>query len=672
MPDGTWEAAGAARHPHVFRPLRVGPVTLRNRILVPAHTTNYGEDNLPSDRHLAYHQARARGGAALIVFEGIRVHRSSLGRRQGVNGYDRAAIPRFARIARAVQAEGAKLFGQVIHLGRHIDGNFARMPSWSASAVPWTATAPPPHPMTEDEIQQVIAAHGEVAANLAEAGLDGVELTMAHGHLLQQFLSPAVNRRTDDWGGSEANRLRFALECLRRVRDAVGEGIAVGLRVSADEFLEGGLTLADMQRIVARLCAEVPVDFVNVSHSAYHGSATISTQMADMAFPPDSFHHLPRGIAAALRDAGRDVPVFAVCRFRGLAAAEAMLADGAIAMVGMARAHIAEPALVRLGAEGRTAEARPCLSCNQGCAGFLAQSLAITCLANPRAGREAEWPEPPPPAATPRRVLVVGGGPAGMEAAATAARRGHRVTLWEASERLGGALAWTESHPGLRGEMAQLLDFQRAALQRAGVEIRLGLRADADAVLAEPADAVVLAIGAEPAGTAFPGGGVGLGIEQALAAAQSLPRRVAVQDQLGSFAIAGFVEWLAGTGREVTLVAPTGTPGWQVNIYSSFAWRQRLKQAGVRILALQAIHAWHGAGDAVLADLSTGALHPTDAFDAVVAPAHAAPRDALAADLRSRLAGHADAPALHLIGDCASPRSALEAVFEGHELGRLL
>ncbi|PWS35593.1 NADH-dependent flavin oxidoreductase [Falsiroseomonas bella] len=656
------------RYPAVFRPLRIGGVTLRNRILVPAHTTNYGEDNLPSDRHLAYHRARAAGGAALIIFEGIRVHRSSLGRRQGVNGYERAAIPRFARIAQAVQAEGARLFGQVIHLGRHIDGNFARMPAWSASAVPWSPTAPPPHPMTEAEIEQVIAAHGEVAANLVEAGLDGIELTMAHGHLLQQFLSPAVNRRSDAWGGSEENRLRLALECLRRVRGVVGGRAAVGLRVSADEFLEGGLTLPDMQRIVARLCAEVAVDFVNVSHSAYHGSYTISTQMADMGFAADAFHHLPRGIASALRDSGRDVPVFAVCRFRSVAEAEAMLADGAIAMVGMARAHIAEPALVRRAAEGREEEGRPCLSCNQGCAGFLAQSLAITCLANPRAGREAEWPEPPQPAAQRKRILVLGGGPAGMEAAIQAARRGHEVELWEAREELGGALAWTERHPALRGEMAKLLDWQRGALARAGVRLRLGRHADTAAVRAAGPDAVVLALGAEPAAAAFPGGGRGMTMEQALAAPDALPDRVAVQDVLGSFAVAGFVEWLAGTGRRVTVIAPTGTPGWQVNIYSSFAWRQRLRAAGARILALQAVQAWEGPGHATLTDLSTGEVRACDDFDAIVAPAHGLPRDSLAAELRAAM----PELSLHLAGDCAAPRSALEAIFEGHEIGRSL
>lgn len=651
----------SAAYPHVFRPLDLGPVRVRNRIFVPAHTTNYGEDNLPSRRHLDYHRARAAGGVGLIIFEAIRVHRSSLGRRQGVNGYDRAAIPAFAAIAKAVQAEGARLFGQVIHLGRHIDGNFARMPAWSSSAVPWSGTAPPPHPMTEAEIAAVIAGHAEVAANLVEAGLDGVELTLGHGHLLQQFLSPAVNRRTDRWGGDEAGRMRMPLETLRAVRAAVGTRAALGIRISADEFLEDGLGLADMQRITAALCAAVEVDFVNVSHSAYHGSATISTQMADMAFPADSFHHLPRGIAAALRAAGQEIPVFAVCRFRGVEEAEAMLAGGEVAMVGMARAHMADPALVRKAAEGRAAETRPCIGCNQGCAGFLALSLPITCLANPAMGREGEWTAAP--AAVPRRVLVVGGGPAGMEAAAVAAGRGHHVTLWEASDALGGALRWT-AQMKLRGEFQRLLDAQIAALGRAQVRVETGRLATAEAILAGGFDAVVLATGAEAAACVLPDGGTALTMEAALADPAALGAHVVVEDRLGSFAVAGFIEWLAGIGRRVTVLAPGGAPGWQVNIYSSFAWRQRLREKSVRILPLHAAEALEGRV-LRLRELSAGEAVTLVDVDALVAPAHGQPRDGLAAALQGRIA-------LHQVGDAMAARSALEAVFEGHEAGRAL
>ena len=640
----------AARYPHAFRPIALGPALVRNRIFVPAHTTNYGEDNLPSRRHLDYHRARAAGGVGLIIFEAIRVHRSSLSRSQGVNGYERAAIPAFTLIARAVQDEGAKLFGQVIHLGRHIDGNFARMPAWSSSAIPWSANAPPPHPMTEGEIEQVIAAHADVAGNLIEAGLDGVEVTLGHGHLLQQFLSPAVNHRTDRWGGDEAGRMRMPLETLRAVRATIGTRAAMGIRISADEFLEAGLTLADMQRITAALAADVQLDFINVSHSAYHGSATMSTQMADMAFAQNSFHHLPRGIAAAVPH----VPVFAVCRFRTIAEAEEMLAPGDIAMVGLARAHMADPAIVRKAAEGREAETRPCIGCNQGCAGFLALSLPITCLANPAMGREGEWPETQ--AATAKRILVVGGGPAGMETAGIAAKRGHHVTLWEASPHLGGALRQPVAL-GIRADFQALLDAQIAALS--GVHVQTNRRATADAILAGNFDAVVIATGATP--TSMPGA---LTMEAALANPEALGDHVTFEDRLGSFAIAGFIEWLAATGRKVTILAPTGTPAWLVNIYSSFAWRARLRDKSVRILPLHTAESLTD-GTLHLRELSTGEPVTIEGVTALIAPTHATPDDALAAALQ----GHIE---IHLAGDAAAARSALEAIFEGHETGRSL
>ena len=655
------------KYPHVFEPIRLGATEIRNRIFVPAHTTNFGEDNLPSERHLAYHRARADGGAGLIIFEAIRVHRSSLGRQQGVNGYDRAAIPRFRRIAEAVWGEGGRLFGQIIHLGRHIDGNFARMPAWSASAVPWSATAPAPHPMTLDEIELVVQAHADVAANLIEAGLDGIELQMGHGHLLQQFLSPASNLRQDAYGGTADNRLRFARQTLAAVRERIGPDQTLGIRISADEFLPGGLGLEDMCVIVRDLVAGCQVDFVNVSHSAYHGSYTVATQMADMAFSRAQFQPLTRAIKDALTGLQQPLPkVMTVCRYQSIADAEEMIASDGADMIGMARAHIADPQIVAKAQDGREAETTPCIGCNQGCANMLALSLPITCLTNPSAGREASWPLPAlnrSPRA--REVLVIGGGPGGMEAAAVAAECGHRVTLWEQSDRLGGALNWTRKMP-LRQEFSTLLAHQQGRLDRAGVQVNLHQVATRETLARVQADTVVWATGAEPVAQVLQSGALALTLEHALAEPEALGDQVLIVDQLGGWSVVSVAEHLADLGKDVTLVAPTGTPGWMISMYSSFALRDRLRRKSVRLVGHHAL-VDHRDGKAILRDLSLEDVERALPASSVIAPLQGQPR------LAVRDAAETDHTRRQIsVGDCLSTRSALEAVFEGHEAGRAI
>ncbi|MFW5835183.1 MAG: FAD-dependent oxidoreductase [Pseudomonadota bacterium] len=657
---------GAERYPNVFRPLRIGATTVRNRVFVPAHTTNFGADNRPTERHLAYHRERARGGAGLIIFEGVRVHPSSLGRGPAVNGYQRDALPMFRALAETVHGEGVPIFGQILHTGRHTDGNYSRMAAWAPSPIPWAATAPPPHPMTKDEIEEVIVAHVEVALNLLEAGFDGIELQMAHGHLLQQFLSPISNIRDDDYGGSFENRLRFAADTLERVRAAVGDGVTLGIRISADEFAPGGLTVDDMCEATVALCRRARVDFVNVSHSAYLGAYSLTTQMADMAFDPAMFRPLPRRIAEAVRTLERPPAVMAVCRFASVAEAEAEIAQGLVDMVGMSRGHMAEPALVRDAAEGREAESRPCIACNQGCAGFSALNLGITCLVNPMTGRERQWPLPQPlPDADRRRVLVVGGGPGGMEAAATAAAFGHEVTLVEQGPALGGMLAWTRSLRG-REAFGRLFAYHEAALARHGVDVRLNHRADVDTVQAADAEVVVIATGALPRALAFEKG-EGLTLQQALTRGGDLGRRVVVQDVIGTPSVIGVVEHLAAEGVEVHLVAPTGTPAWTVSLYSSFALFKRLREAGVRLHRFARVVAWDG--DAVTVESTdTGERSMLCGIDAVVAPDHALPDDRLA-----RALGAAGSNArIEAIGDAQAARTALEAIFEGHAAARAI
>ncbi|MBT6274824.1 MAG: NADH-dependent flavin oxidoreductase, partial [Chromatiales bacterium] len=380
--------------PSVFEPLRLGRMTLENRIFVPGHTTNYGVDHLPSKRHVNYHVERARGGVGMIIFESIRVHPHSLGRPQAVGGYDSACIPPFRQLTDAVHREGVPILGQVIHLGRQIPGEFERAVAWGPSSIRWSASAAMPHAMYADEIEEVIAAHVTTARNVVEAGFDGFEVHLGHGHLLQQFLSPSSNQRDDAFGGDEERRLTFPLAVLRAVRDAVGPDVCMGVRISGEEFIDDGLHLDEMCRQMGRIAAQVQLDFVNTSHSAYHGSYSLATQMADMAFDPSMFRHIPKIIGESLRAAGHSMPILSVCKYRTLAEAEEMLVAGHTDMVGMARAHMADPALVNKSRDGLADEVIPCIACNQGCAGNLQKDLALTCIANPRMGLEGRWPRP--------------------------------------------------------------------------------------------------------------------------------------------------------------------------------------------------------------------------------------------------------------------------------------
>ncbi|MEV0330777.1 FAD-dependent oxidoreductase [Micromonospora echinospora] len=493
----------------LLMPVRLASLTLRNRVFVPGHTTNFGLHNEPTARLAAYHAERARGGVGLIITEAIRVHPTSAGRSISLGSFTDASIPAYQRVTRAVHEHGAVIFAQIMHAGRQANGDATRTAAWSSSPVAWATGAHVPHAMGRRDITTVVDAFAAAARRMQRAGFDGLEIHAGHGHLLQQFLSPHTNHRDDDYGGSLANRMRLTREVLDAVY-AAGD-LPVGLRVSADEFLPGGLDPDAVVEIVAQLRADYPLAYVHVSHSAYHGSWSLATQMADMSFGHAPFRHH----AARFSREFPDLPVLAVCRLDSLPEAAELVAAGEADLVGLARPHIADPYLVRKAAEGRQHQTRACLACNQGCIARVEASLPITCVVNPEVGAEREWRSAWRQPTSPRRVLVVGGGPAGLAAATAARRAGHRVTLAEAADDLGGQVRVAVRVPG-RERLGLLTRDLAAEARAADVEILLGHWVTAAEVRDGDYHDVVLATGSRPARRDLPGGPPVLDLRQAV------------------------------------------------------------------------------------------------------------------------------------------------------------
>ncbi|MFD1235764.1 FAD-binding protein [Pseudonocardia benzenivorans] len=640
----------------VFRPLTLGPVTLRNRIFVSAHTTNLGERHEVSDRLVAYHRERAAGGVGLVVTEGLRVHPTTLKRPEALSVWSDDAVAPLRRLTAAVQGEGAAIFAQILHSGREAADDYTRTPSWGPSPIPWSRGAAVPHAMTTDEIDELVDCFAGGVLRAAAAGFDGVEIHLGHGHLLQQFLSPISNGRDDEYGGTPANRARLVERVLTRTRGLVPAHMAFGVRISAEEFVDGGLGVDVMSQCAAQWAARYRLDFVDVSHSAYVGGPSLSTQMADMSHGPAPFAHLGKAVRDRLPD---DVATLLACRIDSLDVAEDVLAAGCADATAMTRAHIADPGLIRKHRGGEVV--RRCTSCNQLCIGRSSGGLPISCVVNPEVGLEEAWREAY--AAADRvvtggrpRLLVVGGGPAGMEAALTATRWAD-VTLVEREPALGGALRTARALHGRSG-WARLVEDQERTCRERGVELRPGVAFDAGLRTAEPWDGIVLATGAivgpRWSDDRDPVRCFGSGVPDPAGV-----RRAAVHDDRGGWEAWGVVAHLVHHGVETHYVTPLQSLAPGVTIYSRLGLLAGLRASDLlHVHLMTTVSGWR---DRVLTlrtslpDAETAVADVDALWDAGVATP-AAPR---------RL------PVPHrVVGDAYAPRDAGWAVYSGR-LGAL-
>ncbi|TDP93984.1 mycofactocin system FadH/OYE family oxidoreductase 2 [Labedaea rhizosphaerae] len=641
---------------YLFSPLRVGPLVLRNRIVFAAHLTNYAVDGLPSEQHAAYYAARAAGGAGLIITEEHSTHPTDWPYEKLIHGHHPQVVPGYRRITEAVHRHDTPILAQLNHNGGQASSMYSRLPVWAPSAVPDPMFREVPKAIDTREIAEVVAGYATVAGHCAEGGFDGVELQCSHSSIVRGFLSPTTNVRTDRYGGPLANRARILLEIVAAVRAAIGPDRVLGVRICGDELIEGGTTIDEAVEVARMVEASGQVDYLNTSI----GVATASLFMieASMAVPPG----YALFIANAMRKAVR-LPVVGVGRIKDPVQAERALAAGHCDLVGVVRGQIADADFAAKARSGHGTEIRTCLSCNQECVGRMGLNRWLGCIENPRTGREAI--DLPMPRRRDLRVLVVGGGPGGLQAASTAAQRGHHVTLFERAEDVGGQVAVAARVPG-RAEFLDVVRNLRAECQRYGVDVKTGTEATASLLLAESPDAVVLATGARPLRPYWAGSSARVvDVRDVLEQRCAPSGRVLVVDDLGFHQATSVAELLADRGCSVRISTSGMVVGQDLGItldMEMFCVRAHAK--GIELTTDEVIT---GVAEGVPAEGVTVQLlkHTTsETFDLpvdwVVCATHQEPEDELWHALR-------DAPfAVHRVGDCVTPRRAHAAVVEGH------
>ena len=642
-----------AQYPMLLSPFTVGSLRLKNRAVFSAHLTNMAENHLLSAKQAHYYEERAKGGAGLIITEEVTVHPSDWAYEHLIDAYLPQVVKGYRYTTNLVHRHGAKIFLQLNHNGSQGDSIYSRAALWAPSVSIDPLYREAAKAIDLWEIEELISYFSRAAIYAREGGFDGVELQSSHSSILRQFLSPYSNRRDDQYGGSLENRFRLVERVGAAVRAAIGPNLALGLRLSGEEFVSGGLTLADTVEIsrLAQQCGHF--DYLNFST----GIATRQLYLVEgtMTLPPAYSVYITEAVRGEV-----GLPIIACGRIKDPRQAEKILAQGQADLIGMVRAQISDPYFMKKTLAGEEEQINGCLSCNQDCIGRVGTNKEIGCVQNPYIGREAKWDaEHIPLSAKTKKVVVVGAGPAGLEAAIVAAKRGHKVLLLEKSGRTGGRIPLAASLPH-RAELGESIRNLDNTLKLLPVELRLNTEVTADMIRAQKPQYVIIATGASVKEHYLRNDQPHIyNLADWLLCRAELGRRVLIIDLLGSYAAASTLELLLQMGKEAELICGALQPAAGLSRTTDYElWVKRVKQAGAILTTDASVLSVNGKDISVM-DNYSGAKS-SRCYDNVLISAPLAAENSLYYEIKQ------DIPAA-LVGDALAPRGLGEAIYDGFE-----
>jgi 2,4-dienoyl-CoA reductase-like NADH-dependent reductase (Old Yellow Enzyme family) len=652
---------------HLFEPIILNQVEVRNRIVMTGHGTGMAKDFLPSEQHVAYYRERARGGAGLIGMAFPQVHPTSQDVPGEPHAYDPAVIPGLKRITDAVHQEGARMVMQLGHGGRQGHSTFTERALWSPSNIPCPFNLEMPKEMELEDIEELIEYHALGARHARQGGMDGVEIHSGYGgYLLASFLSNFSNERTDEYGGSLENRVRIVIRIAQAIRAEVGDDYLVGINLQGHDFSPGGLDSHDAQQIARAIVATGTVDYIVVKAATYYEAHQNV---------PDMQHEklLWTPLAAAVHEAV-DIPVIAVGRINDPYDAERVLADGMADMVAMTRQQIADPQTANKIRTGQLQSIRKCIGCNQGCIDRLFDMQHSSCVHNPAAGYELELGEGTLTTADePGHIVVLGAGPAGMKAAEVAAKRGHRVTLIDRRAQTGGQLRVAAKIPG-RAEIFGVIEHLDYQLAQLGVDIRLETDLSVDQIRELEPTHVIAATGSAPGDWIVGNRARGLletpglqsdnvlSVWDVLESEQPVGHRVAiVDDGEGGWKSVGLALGLADKGHDVEFVTALPHAAAKLGPFSGQLATTRLFATDISIHPFASLLAVEGSR---LRLSEQGRETSLDDIDTVILAGWHLPVTDRYFELKE--AG----VSVSRIGDAVASRTMMEAVHEGERIAR--